>query len=120
MALWEVAVAWILVSLLFILWELLTLRLSSHGNASGWLRTPARVYVAEALFITLLGTLWFASLGSGMWPLVFALVGVIAEWPGALRYGEHSAAPSPVAARRALTGIVRIVLAGAILWLWVG
>lgn len=120
MALWEVVIAWVLVAVLFLLWEFVAVRIDRSGNAGGWLRAPAQVYIVEALLLTLLGTLWFASLGSGMWPLVFALLGLLMEWPGALRYGERSRAPVETAARRLLTGVLRILAAGAILWWWVG
>jgi hypothetical protein len=36
----------------------------------------------EAGLLTLLGALWFGSLGRGGWWLVFGLVGMLREWPG--------------------------------------
>jgi hypothetical protein len=39
------------------------------------------VHLGEALLLTLLGGLWFGSLGAGEWWLVFGLVGALREWP---------------------------------------
>jgi len=120
MAFWEVLVAWGMVSALFLLWEAVTARLSHTGNAGGWLRAPLRVYVVEALVLTLLGTLWFASIGSGTWPLVFLLLGILMEWPGSVRHGIHSPDGSGSAAQRIALGTLRVLAAGAVLWWWVG
>lgn len=120
MALPDVLVAWILVAGLFIGWEVVSTRLDRAGNAGGWLRAPARIYIAEALFVTLLGTLWFASLGSGGWPLVFALLGILMEWPGPVRHGLRAADGSRRALYRVATGVARVLAAGALLWWWVG
>lgn len=35
----------------------------------------------ESLVVTLLGALWFGSLGAGAWWLPFLLVGALREWP---------------------------------------
>ena len=120
MALPDVLVAWVLVAGLFIGWEVVATRLDRAGNAGGWLRAPARIYIAEALFVTLLGTLWFASLGSGGWPLIFALLGILMEWPGPVRHGLRAAAGSRRALYRVATGVARLLAAGALLWWWVG
>jgi hypothetical protein len=66
---------------------------------------------AEALVATLLGSLWFESLGHGEWWLVFLLVGALVTL---------SEPPTPDASRRtalvvACAGVVRYVVAGAIL-----
>ena len=100
--------------------QVVTVRLSHAGNAGGWLRAPARIYVAEALVLTLLGTLWFASIGSGTWPLVFLLLGVLVEWPGPVRHGIHSPDGSRPAARRIMLGVLRVMAAGAVMWVTVG
>ena len=120
MALADVVVAWLLVGALFVAWEAVSARLDRTGNAGGWLRAPIRIYIAEALFVTLLGTLWFASLGSGGWLLVFALLGVLMEWPGPVRHGLRTSDGSRRALYRVATGVTRIVAAGALLWWWVG
>ena len=71
-------------------------------------------------WLTLLGTLWFASLGSGGWPLVFAFIGVLMEWPGPVRHGLHAPDGTRRALARVAGGVLRVVGAGAILWWWVG
>ena len=118
MAFWELLAAWGMVTALFLLWEAVSVRLSHAGNAGGWLRAPIRIYVVEALLLTLLGTLWFASIGSGTWPLVFLLIGVLMEWPGPVRHGLRSPDGSGSAAKRLALGALRVVLAGAVMWLW--
>lgn len=120
MAFWEVLVAWLLVALLYIGWETVAARVTRESNAGGWLRAPLQVYVVEALLFTLLGTLWFASIGSGTWPLVFALLGILIEWPGQVRHGLRSPDGSGPALRRTALGVARTIGAGAILWLWIG
>ena len=64
----------------------------------------------EALVLTLLAVLWFASLGSGGWWLVFLLLGVLAmgpRWPGALGQPRNLLG--------LCAGLARYVGAGAIL-----
>jgi len=120
MAFWEVLVGWLLVALLYVSWEVAAARVARTSNAGGWLRAPVRVYVVEALLLTLLGTLWFASIGSGTWPLVFALLGMLIEWPGPVRHGLRSPDGSGPAIRRTALGVARTMAAGAVLWLWIG
>jgi hypothetical protein len=119
-ALLDVVTAWGLVSVWFVAWEAVTARLDRSRNAGGWLRAPVRIYVVEALVLTLLGTLWFASIGSGGWPLVFALLGLLMEWPGPVRHGLRAEDGSWRAFVRVATGTVRVVGAGAVLWWWIG
>ena len=116
MALSEVGLAWLLVAAWFLVWEVVAARLERGSNAGGWLRAPAQVYVAEALLLTLFGALCFASLGSGGWVIMFALLGLLMEWPGPLRAGHRNAIPPGKRARATGAGILRIVAAGAILW----
>lgn len=120
MQLTAVLAGWGLVSAWFLGWELLAARLDPRGNSGGWWRAPIRVYVAEALLVTLLGTLWFASIGSGGWYLVFPLLGVLMEWPGPVRHGFRAPDGSGRAMTRAGSGMLRILGAGALLWWWVG
>lgn len=120
MQLTAVLAAWALVAVWFLGWESIAGRLDERGNAGGWWRAPVQVYLAEALLVTLLGTLWFASLGSGGWWLVFPLLGVLMEWPGPVRHGFRAPDGSRNAAYRVAAGALRITGAGAILWWWVG
>lgn len=80
MALSRLFLAWLAVTLWLLLWELLTSRLGGGGRDARLRR--ARVFLVEALLLTLLGALWFGSLGAGSWWLVFGLVGALREWPG--------------------------------------
>lgn len=71
--------------------------------------------VLEALVATLLGSLWFDSLGAGEWWLVFALVGLLAAY--AVRWHVLTAARSE-RRRELVAGLMdtaRYVAAGAIL-----
>jgi hypothetical protein len=92
---WIAVVAWLL------LWELAGSRLGSV-RGDGKLRL-ARVYLGEALLLTLLGALWFGSLGAGGWWLVFGLVGALREWPGSISTGVS------------LLRVVRTLVAGGLL-----
>ena len=116
MALSEIGLAWLLVAACFLCWEVAAARLERGSNAGGWLRAPAQVYVAEALVLTLFGALWFASLGSGGWVLMFALLGLLMEWPGPLRTGQRSPLPARKRAATTVAGVVRVILAGALMW----
>ena len=117
MALTDIAIAWLVVSAWFVLWELTAARLQRGSNAGGWLRAPSQIYVAEALLLTLFGALWFASLGSGGWPIMVAFLGLLMEWPGPLREGQRPPGSPGHRARVTAAGIVRIVGAGALMWL---
>lgn len=120
MSLVHLLVAWLAVAAWFLAWEVVAGRLDRSGNAGGWLRAPAQLYVAEAFVLTLLAGLWFSALGSGGWPLVFGLLGVLMEWPGPLRVGQRTAAGTGAGLRRVGLGVVRIVAAGAVYWWTVG
>ncbi|HWB40093.1 MAG TPA: hypothetical protein VG500_02480 [Gemmatimonadales bacterium] len=101
MALSRLLGGWLAVIVWLLLWEVVGSRLGgARGN--GRLRR-VRVYLVEALLLTLLGALWFASLGAGAWWMVFGLVGALREWP---------ATASP---RVALLRVVRTVVAGGLL-----
>jgi hypothetical protein len=63
----------------------------------------AQGLLVEALLLTLLGGLWFGSLGAGGWWLVFGLVGALQEWP-------PSAKPAV-----GLLRVIRTVIAGGLL-----
>jgi hypothetical protein len=80
MALSRLLLAWAAVVVWLLLWELVGSRLGA-ARGDGRLRR-ARIFLVEALLLTLFGALWFGSLGSGAWWLVFGLVGALREWPG--------------------------------------
>jgi hypothetical protein len=72
--------AWALVAAWLVLWEAVG-RQVGRGGEGALLRAPFWHYAGEALLLTLLGALWFASLGAGGWWLVFGLIGGLAAWP---------------------------------------
>lgn len=84
----------------------------------GWVtgarkRGNAAALAAEALFLTLVGSLWFASLGHGGWVLVFALLGLVAS-------AATGAAGSGMKLFTTALTTARYVVAGAVLLLLVG
>ena len=69
----------------------------------------------EAVLVTLLGSLWFDSLGSGGWWLLFLLIGLLAAYPARWRRLAPGAGDRR---RELLVGVMdtaRYVVAGAIL-----
>jgi hypothetical protein len=100
MALSRLVVGWIAVVAWLLLWDLIGSRIE-RGQGRGRLR-QARVLLVEALLLTLLGALWFGSLGAGGWWLVFGLVGALQEWP--------TATPAV-----GLLRVIRTVVAGGLL-----
>ncbi len=73
------------------------------------------VVLGEALVLTLLAGLWFSSLGSGGWPLIFLLVGALVS--GAERGWSSALLRSPAASgvRGFVLGVVRYLAAGGLL-----
>jgi hypothetical protein len=80
-------------------------------------RGNAAAAAAEALVLTLLGALWFGSLGSGGWVLIFLLVGVLASgvWNPARASGGRGR-PQPWLRVTAVAAI-RYLAAGSLLFL---
>jgi hypothetical protein len=86
------------------------------GRKTGpWIRPPLWLYAAQALLLTLLAALWFGSLGSGEWWLVFGLLGGLMESypraeqrPGKVRPGWRPALGW-------IARVSRIVAAGGLL-----
>ena len=70
--------------------------------------------VVEALLITLLASLWFDSLGSGGWWLLFLLIGALVTVPKWFAIGERSA-PKRALVATAVAHLARYVVAGALL-----
>lgn len=82
-------------------------------------RRSATVLVCEALVLTLLGALWFASIGKGGWILVFAFIGVLASGTDRWLTAVGKGAPlKPLISPTILTTI-RYVIAGGLLFLLV-
>jgi hypothetical protein len=112
MALSRLALAWLAVAVWLLLWELLLSRVGT-ARGSGRLRR-ARIFLVEALLLTMFGALWFASLGTGAWWLVFGLVGALREWPGppGRRPAEES---DSIGIGLSVLRVLRTVIAGGIL-----
>ena len=83
-------------------------------------RRNAAVLICEALVLTLLGALWFDSIGKGGWVLVFAFIGALASgtdrWLAAVGRG----APLRPLIRPTLVTTIRYVAAGGLLFLILG
>jgi hypothetical protein len=71
--------------------------------------------LVEAVLLTLFASLWFDSLGSGEWWLVFLLVGAIAAAPPWLPFHSSDGRPGRACLVGASADLARYVLAGAIL-----
>ena len=69
----------------------------------------------EAAVLTLFASLWFDSLGSGGWWLLFALVGMLVAIPQWRRGGAEPALPRRAALAGACADLARYVVAGGIL-----
>lgn len=120
MTLTRLLLAWVPVAVWFVIATVGTALLvgSPPGQEVPWMGVPLgllRWRVIEAVLVTMFGSLWFASLGSGEWWLVFLLVGAIAVTPTWLAFRSRD----PRSARTSLVGacadLARYVLAGAIL-----
>lgn len=105
----RIVLGWLAAGLVFTAAELLRTRLTgARGSAPRWLP------FAEALPFTLLLALWFASLGSGMWPLVLGLLALAIEAPG--RLGELAKGePAGGVLKRAVPTLVKLAVAGTLL-----
>ena len=117
MTLGRLVFAWLPVALVFVVVG--GLRFTPDGVAPS---TPRRIWAltrgevwwrsGEAAAATLFGSLWFDSLGSGGWWLLFLLVGLMVS----LARVEGPARPSRrETIRRTIRDVVRYVLAGALL-----
>jgi hypothetical protein len=112
-ALSRLLLAWLLVLTWLLLWEGMA-RQAGRGGTGPWIRAPLWNYAGEAALLTLLGALWFASLGMGSWWLVFLLVGALAAWPPPEGGRRTRRRTSRELGGRALR-VVRIVAAGGLL-----
>lgn len=115
MSLLRLVLSWAAVTLWYFLFELVEQRVLGARPATGRLRAGWKVYVADALLLTLFAGLWFASLGHGGWVLLFLMVGLLVEGPGRFRDGSGKIDLSGRGIVRLLAGLIRIVVAGGIL-----
>lgn len=111
MAFARVVAGWGTILIVFLLWQLLEHRAQSRPEPV-WqaLRRELGTLAIESGLLALLAGLWFASLGGGGGWLVFLLVGLLVEYPAALRVRGASGQPVawvPLAGR-----VGRLVVAG--------
>ena len=70
--------------------------------------------LVEAALLTLIASLWFDSLGSGGWWLLFVLIGALLAFPVWFSTGP-SATPRRALVASSLADLARYVIAGALL-----
>ncbi|PYO95360.1 MAG: hypothetical protein DMD62_02080 [Gemmatimonadetes bacterium] len=92
-------------------------RLALPDDAEFLVGVSSRLLVerlVEALLLTLIASLWFDSLGSGGWWLLFLLVGALATVPKWFAIGQNPA-PKRALVAAACAHLARYVIAGALL-----
>src|SRR5438093_9295024 len=95
----------------------LVTKLSIPPGEMPYAAVPARLLkwrLAEAALLTLIGSLWFDSLGSGGWRLLFLLIGALVAFPVWFRTGPVQM-PSRALVASSLADLTRYVIAGALL-----
>jgi hypothetical protein len=110
----RLVLAWIPVAAWF---AIVTLGIARLGHTGAGAAAPRGLWkwpTAEAGLLTLLASLWFDSLGSGGWWLLFALVGALATVPKWLP-GPGRPVPSRSLLVGACADLARYEIAGAIL-----
>jgi hypothetical protein len=80
-------------------------------------RGNAAAAAAEALILTLLGALWFTSLGRGGWVPVFLLIGVLASGVGTRPGASAGAGRTARGVRVTVVTTIRYVVAGGLMFL---
>jgi hypothetical protein len=113
--------AWLVVAVWFVvgtfLSSYLVARLLAPPGGDPYIGVPTYLLkrrVVEATLLTLIASLWFDSLGSGQWWLLFLLIGALAAtatWSG---WGQTEA-PKRAVIVGAVADITRYVIAGALL-----
>jgi hypothetical protein len=74
----RILLAWVVVAAWLAVWAFGERRVTGAEVPSGAELTPL---AGEAFLLALFGALWFGSLGSGAWWLVFLLLGGLMAWP---------------------------------------
>ena len=113
MALTAIVIAWTLVALWFVGWELMASGVGAPGAETPSLIRRFGAPAGEALWLTLLAALWFGSLGSGAWPVPFALLGLLSTWRAALDALARGGVARMLV--RLVGGTSRMLVAGALL-----
>ncbi|HYR98781.1 MAG TPA: hypothetical protein VEO58_07180 [Gemmatimonadales bacterium] len=128
MTLGRLVLAWIPVAVWFTLATFLAIPIvvaalskpaGQSGVSVGWSVPYARSLfkwrLVEAAVLTLFASLWFDSLGSGGWWLLFLLVGALAVIPEWLRLLWRAEVPRAALLAGVCADLARYVVAGAIL-----
>ena len=112
MSLTRVILGWLAVTAWFAIADavLNTLRGSNapRGARPWWLP------LIEGLFFTLFAALWFGSMGTGGWVLLFLMLGLLVELPPRLRDSTQRAHPTGLAMATGV-GLVRTLVAAGLL-----
>jgi hypothetical protein len=74
----RILLAWAVVGAWLAIWAFGERRVTGAGSPSAAELAPL---AGEALLLALFAALWFGSLGSGAWWLVFLLLGGLMAWP---------------------------------------
>jgi hypothetical protein len=115
----RLVLAWLATAVWFLLASAGSVRLVAWFARPGERPTPPPPGLAwrlvEAAVLTLFASLWFDSLGSGGWWLLFFLVGVLVAIPPWLRVVADQALPRRAAVAGACADLARYVVAGGIL-----
>jgi hypothetical protein len=74
----RILLAWAVVGAWLAMWAFGERRVTGGGN---WSVAELAPLAGEALLLALFAALWFGSLGSGAWWLVFLLLGGLMTWP---------------------------------------
>jgi hypothetical protein len=114
---WAPVAAWFVIATIgsTLLVGLLSIPPGQEGRTVGLPVPLLKWRLVEAVLVTLFASLWFDSLGSGEWWLVFLLVGAIAAAPAWLPFHPSDARPRRAYVVGASADLARYVLAGAIL-----
>jgi hypothetical protein len=92
-----------------------TLALFLLAEVAAGRRPVVLTNAAQSLLLTLLGSLWFASLGTGAWWLIFLLMGGLMELSAAAGEGKRAKRREWREVAAHALGVVRVVAAGG--WL---
>jgi hypothetical protein len=117
MTLSRLLLAWLCVAAWFlaVTWAVQRLATTQRPADLGAARRAAGWTLAEAGVVTLFASLWFDSLGSGGWGLVFLLVGLLAAFPVRLRGVALANFRAGPAVMLAALDTIRYLGAGALL-----
>jgi hypothetical protein len=99
MAFGRISLAWVVVTAWLAAWAFVERRMARTASAR---RSAEPAWLAgEGLLLALFASLWFGSLGSGEWWLLFLLLGALMAWP--------------VRTVKGAARIARVVVAGGLL-----